>query len=164
MVTIGFTGTQKGMTKKQLKVFSDMIANQDITLRNGQCIGADHEAYLITLAINENNRVILHPPVVARKRFKEPKNERVVTLDEKPYLDRNRDIVDGSSLLIATPDGIANRLRSGTWATIRYAVKKGKRIIIIYPDGYKKFVSEDYEARKNSRPKSLDHPWFRDEN
>ena len=27
------------------------------------------------------------------------------------------------------------RLRSGTWATVRYARKKGRRVIVVRPDG-----------------------------
>jgi len=53
----------------------------------------------------------------------------------KPYLERNHNIVDESELLIACPKSKEEELRSGTWATVRYARKKGVRIILIYPDG-----------------------------
>lgn len=35
----------------------------------------------------------------------------------------------------AAPKDFKEELRSGTWATIRYAVKQQKRVIIIFPDG-----------------------------
>jgi predicted Rossmann fold nucleotide-binding protein DprA/Smf involved in DNA uptake len=60
--------------------------------------------------------------------------EEVAEPDE--YLKRNRAIVDGSEILVATPkeeDGEA--LRSGTWATVRYARKMGRVIYIVRPSG-----------------------------
>ena len=43
-------------------------------------------------------------------------------------------LVDACEVLLATPKG-PEKLRSGTWATVRYARKVGKRIVIIEPDG-----------------------------
>jgi hypothetical protein len=47
---------------------------------------------------------------------------------------RNHRIVDMTRVLVACPDG-EERQHSGTWATVRYARKRGKWIIIVYPDG-----------------------------
>src|SRR6185295_3683952 len=49
-------------------------------------------------------------------------------------LDRNHDIVDETQMLIAAPKGPEEQ-RSGTWATVRYARKLGRRIVIVWPDG-----------------------------
>lgn len=58
--------------------------------------------------------------------------------DEKreplPYLARNCVIVDEADILLACPKGPEEQ-RSGTWATVRYARKQNKRIVIVYPDG-----------------------------
>jgi hypothetical protein len=54
-----------------------------------------------------------------------------VTFIAKDNLTRNRDIVDTASMLIAAPEGNAERLRSGTWATVRYARKAKKKVIIL---------------------------------
>jgi predicted Rossmann fold nucleotide-binding protein DprA/Smf involved in DNA uptake len=51
-----------------------------------------------------------------------------------PYLERNHAIVNESDFLIAAPDG-PETLRSGTWATVRYARKVGKRVLVIMPNG-----------------------------
>jgi hypothetical protein len=59
----------------------------------------------------------------------------------KEYLDRNHDIVDSSDLLIAVSESTVEVLRSGTWATIRYAKKLRKPIKIIYPDGKVELVT-----------------------
>ena len=57
-----------------------------------------------------------------------------------PYLERNRKIVDNSDMLLAAPAGPeAEHLRSGTWSTIRYAIKMGKRVFIILPDGEEEY-------------------------
>jgi predicted Rossmann fold nucleotide-binding protein DprA/Smf involved in DNA uptake len=54
---------------------------------------------------------------------------------EKPYLARNRDIVLETIALIAAPAEPQERIRSGTWSTVRFAKKQGKTVILILPDG-----------------------------
>jgi len=53
----------------------------------------------------------------------------------KEPLARNRDIVNMSDILIAAPGEKAEVLRSGTWATIRYARKMSRKLLVIYPKG-----------------------------
>lgn len=53
----------------------------------------------------------------------------------KPYLVRNRDIVEETELLIAAPAKAVEHLQSGTWSTVRYARRFGRPISIIRPDG-----------------------------
>lgn len=53
----------------------------------------------------------------------------------KPPLVRNHDIVDSTELLIACPKEQVEVLRSGTWATIRYARKKEITVWLIDPEG-----------------------------
>lgn len=55
--------------------------------------------------------------------------------DPLPPLERNHRIVDACDVLIACPKDAQEQLRSGTWATVRYARKQGKRVIVITPDG-----------------------------
>ena len=43
--------------------------------------------------------------------------------------------MDNSDILIATPKEKEEQLRSGTWATIRYAKKTKKIVFLVYPDG-----------------------------
>jgi hypothetical protein len=56
-----------------------------------------------------------------------------VILRPKAYLERDMDIVDGSSCLIATPKTVMEERRSGTWATIRYARRSGKPVTLLHP-------------------------------
>lgn len=76
--------------------------------------------------------VVIHPPKDESKRAFSIADE---VRGAKPYLQRNKDIVDETDVLIATPKGNEEELRSGVWATIRYARKQKKKIVIIFPDG-----------------------------
>jgi hypothetical protein len=53
-----------------------------------------------------------------------------------PYLARNKVIVHHTEMMVAAPNGRVERLRSGTWSTVRFAKEKMKRIVwLFYPDG-----------------------------
>jgi len=56
-------------------------------------------------------------------------------MPEADYLARNHFIVAYSEELVAAPKSNKEELRSGTWATIRYARKRKRMVTIIYPDG-----------------------------
>jgi hypothetical protein len=79
----------------------------------------------------------VHPPTDDRKRAFCTGNG--ADWEPKPYLERNHDIVDETTILIACPNG-EERMRSGTWATVRYARQRilnheGQLTIIISPSG-----------------------------
>lgn len=133
---IGFTGTQRGMTGHQKKSFSNFIfpyyKYNDLTFHHGDCIGADEEAHKIISDNFKLTKIIVHPPLIqASRAFCKGREVRNL----KKYIDRNHDIVDETDFIIATPYQIREIVRSGTWATIRYAKKHKKKAIIIYPDG-----------------------------
>lgn len=135
MRRIGFTGTQHGMTEPQFSALLRLFKVEDndyegrVEFHHGDCIGADEEADAEAWGMNW--RVILHPPIENRKRaYCESHEERIAL----PYLVRNHAIVDETEALYATPHG-PEELRSGTWATIRYARKAGKPVHIVWPDG-----------------------------
>lgn len=54
---------------------------------------------------------------------------------EEAFLKRDHRIVDVTDKLIAAPGQAAEVLRSGTWATVRYAVKIGRPGLTVYPGG-----------------------------
>lgn len=144
-IKIGFTGTQEGMTDIQKKKFSGFINKIDISeFHHGDCIGADEDAHdMINLSSASQSFTIIHPPIKKDKRA----NCEIISgtiLEPKEYLERNHDIVDSCDLLIACPKEKTEQLRSGTWATVRYAKKQKKNILIIYPDGIiKTYHKED---------------------
>lgn len=128
---LGFTGTRNGMTEMQSQfVFNAMMDCNPDEVHHGMCIGSDEELDGMTDYLS-GATVIGHPANIPSMRGNCSCD---VVLEEKPPLDRNKDIVDATDTMIAAPDG-AERLRSGTWSTIRYAHKKGKRVYVVYPSG-----------------------------
>lgn len=124
---VGFTGTSKGTTVEQINKLLDFFESTKISeFHHGDCIGADFHAHLVAHTLGVS--IIIHPPTNLIKRaFCEG-----TIREEKPYLKRNKDIVNETDLLIACPDG-PEKLRSGTWSTIRYAYKQGKKVLIFMP-------------------------------
>jgi hypothetical protein len=133
--SIGFTGTQQGMTENQKLAVEHILRvrkEKDIVeFHHGDCIGSDAEAAEIAYWLNYY--IISHPPIENSKReFSKFSDEE---LEAEEYLDRNHKIVNVSELMIATPKELSEVLRSGTWATIRYAKKFNKPLIIVFPNG-----------------------------
>ena len=131
MIHVGFTGTREGMTEAQMKSVMSLLMKYDpCTLHHGDCVGADAQAN--DAARWEGIATISHPPKSNTLRaFCIVDDER----DPKPYLTRNKDIVDESDRLIAAPETYDEQVRSGTWSTVRYARLKRKRVFIVYPNG-----------------------------
>ena len=134
-VSVGFTGTQKGMTSLQRRGVAQLLSTlKPSAFHHGDCEGADEEAHV--LADAEMIPIIIHPPTNSTKRafcHEHDNVSSVEVLEEFGYLVRNRHIVDDSDVLIATPRTMFEEQRSGTWATIRYARKCRKIVYIIWP-------------------------------
>jgi hypothetical protein len=138
---VGFTGTQDGMTTQQKQWLNTYLAYFKCDeLRHGDCQGSDAQAHEAALDIAA--KIVIHPPNHASKRaFCDKKTfdgVQITVMPQKWYIDRNHDIVDACEVLIATPKEYEEKVRSGTWATIRYAKKTKKQLIIIHPDGTSK--------------------------
>ena len=99
-------------------------------LIHGDCVGADAEVH--ALAIELGLDIHIYPCNL--NQYRAYCSGAVYTAKSKAPLIRNHDIVDSVNLIIATPSG-SEKLRSGTWATIRYAKKQKCKLIIIAPDG-----------------------------
>jgi nucleoside 2-deoxyribosyltransferase len=148
---VGFTGTREGMSEVQANEVSDLVcmALHSKELHHGDCIGADaefHETAILYRAyanrLGHQPRIIVHPPKDERFRaFCESADELRAPKD---YIARNHDIVDECDVLIAAPRHDSEEMRSGTWATVRYARKVGKPIRIVYADG--EVASESNDA------------------
>jgi hypothetical protein len=132
---IGFTGTREGMTPSQKDTlrgrFTALRAEHDhVVFHYGQAIGADEEAAII--AREMGFWVVSHPSNLPDQRS--PRVDLINEVrDPKPPLERNRDIVNESSRMFATPRTPNEEIRSGTWATIRYADKAGVPVERILP-------------------------------
>jgi hypothetical protein len=129
---IGFTGTQLGMSAHQKETLRQVLTaatlqGDPVIFHHGDCVGADAEAHEIALAAG--CEVIIHPPI---RRIKRAYCQGAKEIREpKDYIPRNHDIVDESIGLIASPKSNQEELRSGTWATVRYARKINKRVILL---------------------------------
>ena len=132
---VGFTGSRQGMTDKQKDRFISLISLiEPSDFHHGDCIGADSDAH--DMVVNKGIFIMIHPPIIDSLRaFKMGKKGLFAVLNPKDYIDRNKDIVDSSDILIAIPSTLDEKLRSGTWSTIRYARKQKKQVIVILPNG-----------------------------
>jgi len=127
----GFTGTRAGMTKRQKQALELILCDYSMAaFHHGGCHGADFEAHKIAALHVARN---VHPGDDTSHQWWEQRKEYAKLHPWKPYLERNHDIVDVCEVLIAAPKSLAEELRSGTWATIRYARKVGKPVIILDP-------------------------------
>ena len=129
LMRIGFTGTRQGMTERQKSAVRDLLASYAGTiLHHGDAIGADAEAHDIALALG--CAIVIHPPAIATERaFKTAVEVRAA----KPYLVRNKHIVRETALLIAAPAEPVEQLRSGTWSTVRFAHRLGRKVHLLTP-------------------------------
>lgn len=129
--SIGITGTHHGGTPAQLNAFGQFLTSiMPKRLHEGDCIGVD--AQTCKMARFLGIYVVAHPPDNPRRRAYEPADE---VRPEKPYMVRDRDIVDETDILIGLPHEFQEILRSGTWATVRYGVKINHPVYLILPDG-----------------------------
>ena len=137
---IGFTGSQNGCTDVQLESLIEII--EGLTEMNsashGDCIGADEEFHNVCRSVPRHIKIIGHPPTNSSKRAF---CKFDFVFEEKDYITRNHDIVNSVDILLACPKETKEIIRSGTWATIRYARKVGIPVLIIYPDG--KYIYEN---------------------
>ena len=128
-IVIGFTGTRSGMSESQWWSFRKLLneSSTSTTFVHGDCVGADSEAH--DLAKSLDFYVIIYPCTLTTKRAFKKGDEEALPI---PPLERNKRIVDRCDVLIAAPLTTDHEVRrSGTWATIRYARKVGKPIIIL---------------------------------
>jgi len=132
MLKLGFTGTRHGMTKKQEKELEKLISAKNFEeFHHGMCIGSDEKAHEIVATKAPKVVIVGHPPKAVSTMANLPCKK---ILEADSYSRRNKAIVDSSDYLVATPDA-KERAGSGTWKTIRYARKQGKRIYIIHKNG-----------------------------
>ena len=137
-ISIGFTGTQKGMTTGQEAGFRTLVRRAlekfaAIDFHHGDCVGADAQAHDLMLAEAGDRAFIhAHPCTITSKRAWRVAPQQIIYAPLPP-LHRNKIIVNEASVLIATPGEREEQLRSGTWSTIRYARKCSVPQKIIYP-------------------------------
>ena len=116
---VGISGTRHGasphqliMIKVALIIYKERGAEK---FRHGDCVGVDVEAAEIARELDYC--IVSHPG---------PKgvgSKADYIYDPIPFLDRNKVIVRMSDIMLIVPHTNIEVLRSGTWATYRYAKK-----------------------------------------
>jgi hypothetical protein len=122
------------------QLLSQLEQRGPATLHLGDCIHADAECHAIALWLDcwqggvkqPMFYLVGHPPLdnnaAAHCNYH-------ATREPKAYLARDADIVFESEELLACPANFEEELRSGTWTTIRMALRADKPVVIIWPDG-----------------------------
>ena len=133
MRTFGFTGSQTiafpSMQKHELVRWLQTNTKPGDKLLHGDCLGADEFVHHIALALNL--RIVIYPANIPGKRARCHGASEVHAPNDP--LARNDIIARECDELVAMPRVQQEELRSGTWATIRYALKYGKGVTIIGP-------------------------------
>lgn len=144
-IAVGVTGSRTRPSAAQIAWLSEQLDRlKPASLHHGDCVGADELA--AALASSRGILVCAHPPIDHRFRAFYVSD---VTLPAKPFLERNHDIVDAVELLLALP-ARAEYLRSGTWATVRYARRHGVEAAVCTPDGTVEIYASEMSGERHS--------------
>lgn len=140
---IGVTATRDGLDVPQKRMaaqqFLDVQGVERIELHHGDCEGGDSDLHDLARALG-GFWIIGHPPVEARFRAWKLCDDM---MPERTYLTRNHNIVNAVEYMLCFPGTFTEQYRgSGTWATIRYAEKVGRRGLVIFPDATWKRLGE----------------------
>ena len=128
---LGVTGTRYGLNSIQKADAWRILDSIDglKEFHHGDCIGVDTEMANTVRRMHPDCVIHSHPPLDKAKQ-----GDFVSDVVHKPaaFLYRNHRIVDAVQLLLAIPKEPQETIRSGTWATIRYARKTDTpRLILI---------------------------------
>lgn len=141
-MTIGFTGSRNGMTDEQKEQVSntiDMLLKQTLkgsSAIDGRCVGSDAdfndiatEKGLYTIGIGGYSAK--NPDDLSYR------NDNVYNVyrTSMTHFARNREIVNASDVMIATPLSFNFDINGGTNYTIKFAQQVKKPIYVISPEG-----------------------------
>ncbi len=145
MTIVGFTGTRVGLTLPQRRSLHCALEDLDCEeIHHGDCIGADAEADTIAAMYGWTRGSLDGPTIQLVRRVLHPPEDSTLRAycpayyihEPAPFLNRNRDIVRASHVLIACPwQEHGEEQRSGTWSTVRFARLGGSPVAIIRPSG-----------------------------
>jgi hypothetical protein len=128
---IGFTGSRKGMTGDQAAEVTRILLRATEG-HHGDCIGADEQFHDLCLALEIP--VVIHPP--EDDTYRAFCQGAKLVMPPRPFLVRNRIIVDTCELLVGAPKDHrqpASLRGQGTWSTIVYARRVGRELRVVLP-------------------------------
>lgn len=135
---IGFTGTAQGMTHAQKVGLVGLLESLDgiAEFHHGICVGSDAQAhFLFRSSKHGRGEIIGHIPINKGMVDQHALADCDHVRPPFSFLVRNGNIVSEADKIIATPRGMEEELRSGTWSTVRYARKAKRPLYIIWPNG-----------------------------
>lgn len=141
-VIVGFTGSRRtDAIHTQRSTFERLIAAICGTVRfaefrHGGCYGWDAIAAVHVDALKKRPRIICHPSNFVETTDMQAVKASDVVLPVRHPLTRNRDIVKASTFMVACPATNDETQRSGTWSTVRCAVKMYRPVFVVRPDGF----------------------------
>jgi hypothetical protein len=133
VLKLGFTGTRAGLTAAQAARLRELVAGAT-EVHHGDCVGADEQFHRIAIAAGV--RVVIHPPTDPKQRAFCKGADAV--LPPQPYLKRNQAIVRSTDYLVGCPKEATEPRPGrgqGTWSTIRFARRLGRRTEVVWPTG-----------------------------
>lgn len=127
------------MSDAQGTVINDLLAALvEAVVHHGDCMGADAEVH--EEATYLGLETYGHPPTDERLRAF---CLTTYSAEPRPYLERDRAIVEACDELLAAPAEALDPGHGGTWYTVRYARKVGRAVTVVLPRG----TVTRYEAR-----------------
>lgn len=133
--SLGFTGSRQGLTERQRTLLASIIEETEPSVVvHGGAKGADTEFHNICIRMTVP-LIKVYPSCFTHAwgELHESSRTKIIYMDQQPPLDRNWDIVRDRDLVVACPNTAQETLRSGTWATVRYAQQLERTIIVIKP-------------------------------
>lgn len=144
---MGITGTRWGWTPEQEAKFAVTVMTNVPWLKefhHGMCSGVDTQAHDV-IRRWPGIRIIGHPSVDKTHQVERDCDE---LREEKTHFARNRDIVNETDGLVVVPAQMEHQPKGGTWYTHDYALKVGKPVLVIWPDGSATWSSNGSEKSK----------------
>ena len=131
---LGLTGARAGFTEPQLRAVRGAVAILPDRIVHGGAVGVDEalDRWFRLLGL-PSDRIEVYPASGERARVAANRGGIVHPVMSPLY--RNRLIAKRCDWLLACPSTQVEGLRSGTWATVRYARAAGKPIALVLPDG-----------------------------
>jgi hypothetical protein len=126
-------------------------------IHHGDCVGADEEFDNTVVTTLKQDTVIrvIHPPVDTEHQANmAAKNngfykETIISVPQT-HLKRNRNVVEATDILIATPEQESDPGWGGTWYTYNHARKHDKPTYLIQPSG--NVIAHDNESCRADFP------------
>lgn len=131
------TGTRFGMTPAQrvrLYSFVDTYRDKITSFHHGLCRGVDVEARDIVSQALPKVPIHAHPGPDGDE-WQGDALVKEVLHEGKGHFARNREMVELAEVVVVIPKEVERQEKGGTWYTHDYALKRGKRVVLITPEG-----------------------------